>query len=86
MKCMLVDSHGLGIVHDPLANRRVACALEKLQDGGYGLAQATNWQPDHHGLGAYRQPESLKALFFPARVHIGSCNKAAERVPGTCHG
>jgi hypothetical protein len=28
------------------------------------LLQASIWQPDHHTLGACRQSEALKTLFF----------------------
>ncbi len=86
MKWTPVGLHGLEVVLKPLANEQVFHALEKLQDGSYGLKQASIWQPDHHTLGAYRQFKPLKALFFPAREYIGSWNKAAELFLWTCHG
>jgi hypothetical protein len=79
-------SHGLEVVLEPLAKERVFHALKKLQDGSHGPTQASTWQPDHHTPGAHCQFEPLKALFFPAREHIGSWNKAAEHVLWTGHG
>jgi hypothetical protein len=81
-----VGSHGLEVVLEPLARERVFNALEKLPNGSQGPTQAAFWQSNHHTSGAHRQFEPLKALFFPAREHIGSWNKAAEHVVSTGHG
>jgi len=86
MKWTPVGSHGLEVVLKPLAEERVFHALEKLQDGSFGPTRAAPRQPDYHTPRARRQFESLKALFFPAREHIGSWNTAAEHVFWTCHG
>jgi len=86
MKWMLFASHGLDVVLKPLATSRVFHALEKLQDGGYGLTKASTRQPDHHALGAYRQCKTLNAPVIPSREHVGSRNKAPERVFRTCLG
>ena len=86
MKWTLVASHGLDVVLKSLANRRVFHALAKLQNGSYGLTKASTRQPDHHALGAYRQSEPLNTLFITSREHIGSWNKAPERVFRTCLG
>jgi len=64
MKWTPVGSHGLDVVLEPPVKRRVVHALEKLQNGSDGLMQASIWQHDHHTLGAYRQSEALKTLFF----------------------
>jgi hypothetical protein len=81
-----VGSHGLEVVLEPLARKRVFHALEKLQDGSYGPTHASTCQADHQTPGAHHQFEPLKALFFPAGEHIGSRNQAAEHVLWTCHG
>jgi hypothetical protein len=86
MKWMLVASHGLDVVLTLLANRRVFHALEKLQDGSYGLTKASTPQHNHHTLGACSQSEPLKALFFPVRDHFGSRDKTAERDFWACQG
>jgi hypothetical protein len=86
MKWTPVDSHGLDVVLKPLATSRVFHALEKLQDGGYGLTKASTRQHDHHAPGTYRQSEPLNALFIPSREHIGSWNKAPKRDFWTCQG
>ena len=86
MKWTPVGSHGLEVVLKPLVNAPVFHALEKLQVGSHGPTQASIWQADHHTPGPYRQFEPLKALFFPAREHIGSRNKATKHVLLTCHG
>ena len=85
MKWTPVGSRGLEVGLKPLVKERVFHALEKLQDGSHGSTQTSIWQADHHTPGPYRQFEPLKALFFPAREHIGSRNKTTKHVLSTCH-
>lgn len=71
MKWTLVDSSGLEDVLVSLAEGRDVFALKSLDNGSYSLTQTSAWDSERHTLGAYRQTEPLKALFFPAREFIG---------------
>jgi len=71
MKWTLVDSSGLDDVLVSLADGRDVYALESHGNGSYGLTQTPAWDSEHHTLGAFRQTEPLKSLFFPAREFIG---------------
>jgi len=71
MKWTLADAHGLDDVLIDLSNGREVYALEGRENGSYSLSKAANWQTGFHTLGAYRQTEPLKALFFPAREFLG---------------
>jgi ferredoxin len=81
MKWTLVDSAGLDDVLTSLALGREIYALERLKNDSYGLSQTTNWQPGRHTLGAFRQIEPLKAIFFPAREFIGRWQGPVVREP-----
>jgi formate hydrogenlyase subunit 6/NADH:ubiquinone oxidoreductase subunit I len=59
----------------------VVYALEKLPDGRYGLVRSSSWRPGQHTLGAFRQSEPLKALFFPTREFIGKWRGPPGREP-----
>ena len=85
MKWTPAGSHGSEVILKPLARERVFDALDKLQDSGHGPTQASIWPVNHHTPGAYHRFEPLKALFFPAREHIGSYNNAAEHVIWAWH-
>jgi len=80
MKWTPVGSHGLEVVLKHLAKERVNYTFQKLQNGSQGPTQAANLLPHHHTLGACRQFEPLKTLFFSTREHIGRWIKAAEYV------
>jgi len=56
-------------------------ALETLDNGSYRLSQANAWQSGRHTLGAFRQTEPLKTLFFPAREFIGRWKDPILREP-----
>jgi formate hydrogenlyase subunit 6/NADH:ubiquinone oxidoreductase subunit I len=71
MKWTLVDSSGLEDVLVALAEGRDVFALKSLDNGSYSLTQTSAWDSERHTLGAFRQTEPLKALFFPAREFIG---------------
>jgi hypothetical protein len=66
MKWTPVDAHGSDFVLRFLTSGHNFHALERLQNGSFGLTQTASRPPDHHRLGASRQPEFLKVFFFPA--------------------
>jgi formate hydrogenlyase subunit 6/NADH:ubiquinone oxidoreductase subunit I len=82
MKWTLVDSSGLEDVLVSLAKGRDVFALESLENGSYSLRQTSAWDSERHTLGAYRQTDPLKALFFPAREFIGRWPGSPARVSG----
>ena len=81
MKWTLVDASGLDDVLVSLAVGRDVFALQSHENGGYSLTQTSAWVSGSHTLGAYRQIEPLKSLFFPAREFIGRWQGPSERRP-----
>ena len=81
MKWTISVSSSLDEVLAFLANEREVYALEDLKNGHYGLSKTTSWEPGKHTLGAFRQIEPLKALFFPAREFIGRWKDQSARAP-----
>lgn len=81
MKWMLIASSGLKDFLALLANGRDVFALQHNENGSYRLTQTSAWDSENHTLGAYRQTEPLKALFFPAREFIGSWQSPSGREP-----
>jgi formate hydrogenlyase subunit 6/NADH:ubiquinone oxidoreductase subunit I len=71
MKWTLVDSSGLDDVLVSLAEGRDVFALQSQDSGSYSLTKTSAWDSEALTLGAYRQTEPLKSLFFPAREFIG---------------
>jgi len=81
MKWTLVDASGLDDILVSLAVGRDVFALQSQGNGSYSLRQTPAWDSERHTLGAYRQTEPLKALFFPAREFIGRWKNPSEREP-----
>jgi len=81
MKWTLVDASGLDDILVSLAVGRDVFALQSQGNGSYSLRQTPAWDSERHTLGAYRQTEPLKALFFPAREFIGRWKSPSEREP-----
>ena len=79
MKWTLVDSTGLENVLISLSDGLEVYAPQRLENGSYSLSRASSWKPELHTLGAYRQTEPLKALFFPAREFIGAWSESVDR-------
>lgn len=71
MKWTISVSSSLDEVLAFLTNERGFYALEDLKSVQYRFLKSTDWQAEVHTLGGFRQNESLKALFFPAREFIG---------------
>ena len=71
----------LNEVLSALASDREVYALEGVEHGRYRFSRATQWEPDRHTLGDFRQTEPLKALFFPAREFIGKWGQPSAREP-----
>lgn len=81
MKWTISGSSNLDEFLGFLSDGRQTFALERSGNDAYRLAQADTWQPGLHTLGAHRQTEPLKALFFPAREFVGRWGEPAEREP-----
>jgi sulfhydrogenase subunit beta (sulfur reductase) len=81
MKWTIGGSGSLDEVLASLANDREVYALESLENGNYRFSHSAQWQPGHHTLGAYRQTEPLKVLFFPPREFIGKWKDPSAREP-----
>jgi len=71
MKWTLVDASGLDDVLVSLAEGRDVFALQSQDSGSYSLTKTSAWDSECLTLGAYRQTEPLKSIFFPAREFIG---------------
>ncbi len=81
MSWTLADRYSLDDVLAVLGQGREVYALETQDDGRYKLSRDTAWQAGRHTLGAFRQTEPLKALFFPPREFIGRWKEEATRQP-----
>jgi sulfhydrogenase subunit beta (sulfur reductase) len=81
MQWTLADPHGLEDVLVGLAAGREVYALEGPRNGAYQFAHAARWLKGRHTLGAWRQTEPLKSLFFPAREFIGRWDGGESRQP-----
>ncbi len=81
MSWTLADRYSLDDVLAVLGQGREVYALETLADGRYKLSKDTAWQAGRRTLGAFRQTEPLKALFFPPREFIGRWKEEATRQP-----
>jgi hypothetical protein len=79
MKWTLVDSSGLDDVLVSLAEGRDVFALQSQDSGSYSLTKTSAWDSEALTLGAYRQTEPLKSLFFPAREFIGRWRSPAQQ-------
>jgi len=81
MKWTLNDTHGLEDVLIALSKGREVYALEATGTDNFALSKTDSWQSERHSLGAFRQTEPLKALFFPAREFIGRWEDRGKREP-----
>lgn len=81
MSWTLADRCNLDDVLAVLAQGREVYALEMQADNRYRLSKDTAWHAARHTLGAFRQTEPLKALFFPPREFIGRWKDGSSRQP-----
>ncbi len=81
MQWTLTAEHSLEEFLAALAEGRDVYALREQPDGRYRLSKDSCWQAGRHTLGAFRQTEPLKALFFPAREFIGRWRDEPARQP-----
>jgi len=81
MKMTISDAYGLNDVLEAFSQGREVYAPEADGHGHYRLVRAPTWLPGRHTLGAYRQTEPLKVLFFQPREFLGTFTAEADREP-----
>lgn len=77
----IADGHTLDELLTAISSGREVYALQAADNGQYHLVRAERWDPDSHQLGAFRQIETLKSIFFQPREFLGSLDNEAERQP-----
>ena len=81
MKWTPRDARGLDNVLIALSNGREVYAPIKGGDGSLRYSRSATWRTAQNTLGAFRQAEPLKTLFFPPREFIGAWDGRSARTP-----